>query len=116
MCNNFQTIDKFVEAFKKDGVHWLSSVTSIKSIDVTAKSYKNANTLKRTLIQYVDDLSKFYRKTYLGEQYALDKGGKKILEIAIPPVEMSKEQSKAFSEVVSYAKEKGIDVITRIVE
>lgn len=44
MCNNFQTIDKFVESFSEvvglDVVHWLSSVTSIKSIDISAKSYK----------------------------------------------------------------------------
>lgn len=29
---------------------------------------------------------------------------------------MSKEQAKVFSEVMSYAKEKGINVITRIIQ
>ena len=119
MCNNFQTIDKFVESFSEvvglDVVHWLSSVTSIKSIDISAKSYKNASNLKRVLKRYVDDVSSYYSKKYKGEIYSLDKGRKKILEVAIPPVEMSKAQANVFDEIVSYAKEKGVTVITRII-
>ena len=71
--------------------------------------------LKRVLKRYVDDVSSYYSKKYKGEIYSLDKGGKKILEVAIPPVEMSKAQANVFDEIVSYAKEKGVTVITRII-
>lgn len=32
------------------------------------------------------------------------------------PIEMSKEQAKVFDEIVNYAKEKGVNVVTRIAE
>ena len=49
-------------------------------------------------------------------EYKTTKDTKKILELAIPPVEMSPEQAKAFQEVKDYAEKCKIDFIVRIVE
>jgi len=116
MANNFPVIDKYVRSQARAGIMWLSSVTSIKSIDITAKSYKTASTLKSVLKGYVDDLAGFSKATYKGVTYRLESVGKKTLEIAIPPVEMTSGQAKVFNEIVGYAKEQGIEIITRIVE
>ncbi len=116
MANNFPTIDKFVRSQERAGITWLSSVTSIKSIDVTASSYKTGNTLKNLLKKYVDDLVKFAEANYKGRKFMLDPNASKILEIAVPPVEMSSSQSKAFQEIIDYATEKGIEVLIKIVE
>ena len=43
-------------------------------------------------------------------------GTSRTLELAIPPVEMTAEQAKVFQEIYDYAKEKGVNFITRIIE
>lgn len=116
MANNFPTIDKFVRSQERAGITWLSSVTSIESIDVTASSYKTGNTLKNLLKKHVDDLVKFAEANYKGRNFILDPNASKILEIAVPPIEMSSSQSKAFQEIIDYATEKGIEVLIKIVE
>ena len=116
MANNFPVIDKYVKSQCRAGIMWLSSVTSIKSIDITASSYKSGNTMKNLLKKYVDDLAAFKGKSYKDTYYQLESCGNKILEIAIPPVEMTSNQAKVFKEIKEYATEKGIELITRIVE
>ncbi len=116
MANNFPVIDKYVKSQYRAGIMWLSSVTSIKSIDITASSYKSGNTMKNLLKKYVDDLAAFKGKPYKDTYYQLESCGNKILEIAIPPVEMTSNQAKVFEEIKEYATEKGIELITRIVE
>ncbi len=77
MANNFPTIDKYVKAQARAGIMWLSSVTSIKSIDITSSSYKSGKTMKNVLKNYVDDLAKFKETIYKGVHYKLDSTGNK---------------------------------------
>ena len=116
MMNNFPTIDKFVSSGIKDGDTILSSVTSIKSIDITAHTYKKAGALRRTLESYVDALKRFGETTYKGVTYVLEENVKKILEVAIPPVSMSAEQAAVFEYIQTYAAQNDITLIVRIVE
>ena len=95
---------------------WLSSVTSIKSIDITSKTYQKTSKLKNLLKGYVDTLEKFDGTKYKQLQYKLEPFVMKTLEVAIPPVEMSAGQAKVFTEILDYAADKGIHLVTRIVE
>ena len=45
MCNNFRTIDKYVEASRVGHMVDLSDVTSIKSIDLSAPTYLDPSKL-----------------------------------------------------------------------
>lgn len=116
MANNFPKIDKYVISQVKGTTTWLKSATSIKSIDITSKSYKSGTTLYNKLKTYVDDLTKFSGTTYKKTTYKLEKNASKTLEIAIPPVEMNKSQSEAFKKIQKYASEKGIEIITKIIK
>ena len=51
-----------------------------------------------------------------GKTWIVKANSSRTLEIAIPPVEMTPEQAKAFQEIIDYAKTLGVDVVTRIVE
>jgi len=115
MANNFPTIDKFISSGVKNGDTILTSVTSIKSIDITADTYKKAGGLRHKLKSYVNSLIEFKEKTYKGVTYVLEKNAKKILEVAIPPVSMSAAQAAVFEEIQSYAAENGIEFIVRII-
>lgn len=86
------------------------------SVFITAPSYKNASKLKSKLKKYADDLANFTGvKSWNKKKWKIAEGTSRTLEIAIPPVEMSREQAEAFSEIIKYASEKGVEVITRIV-
>ena len=116
MCNNFPTIDKFVEAISTGSQKILSSITSIKSMDVTAKTYQNASKMYSTLKKYIDDLYKFTETTYKNIDYLVDDDAKRILELALPPVNLSSDQAKMLEKAIEYAKEKGIEILIQIIE
>ena len=117
MANSFPKIDKFKISQVRAGITWLSSVTSIKSMDITLKSYQNTSTLKSKLKKYVDDLAGFVEAKYDKKTYRFEESvGNKILELAIPPVEMSQGQADVFQEMIDYANEQGVEFVIRIVE
>ena len=71
---NFPTVDKF-----KDGV-----ATSIKSLDLKAKTYQNTIKLSHTLRKYVDKVARF-EKGAVGKQKILPHEVKgRALDLAIP--------------------------------
>ena len=94
----------------------MSSVTSIKSMDITLKTYKNSSKLRSKLKGYVDELAAFTNTTYKKKRYILDNSADKILEIAVPPVEMTNSQAKVFDEIIEYAKELNIKFDVKIVK
>ncbi len=115
-CNNFPVIDWAQKTIRANKTY-LESIKSIKSIDITASSYQKASTLKSKLKGYVDSLAEFTGvKKWNGTEFKVSSGTSRTLEIAIPPVEMTSSQAKVFKEIVEYANEKGVKVITRIVE
>ena len=110
MMNNFPTIDKMVEVFNDGTRSILSSVTSIKSIDITAETYKDASKLKSRITKYIDDLAGFAGTTYKQHDYILQDNLQRILEIAIPPVTPNSAQSEVIDEMISYAQSQGIQI------
>ena len=116
MVNNFPTIDKFKVAWDVAGTKWLSSVTSIKSIDTTLKTYQDSSKFYSKLKRYVDDLIGFDDVKYKGVWHRIDCNTDRVLELAIPPVELSSEQADVLQQIANYASEFGIEFITRIVE
>jgi hypothetical protein len=112
MCNNFPVIDKFTKNSK--GI--ADSITSIKSMDVTAQTYNKGNGMYNVLKGYVDDLAGFNGKEWGGIKVITDGNTKKSLELALPPVELSKSQAEQLAKITDYAKQKGIDIIVKIVK
>ncbi len=114
--NYMKTIDKYVEIAQRRGQYvWLSEVTSIKSIDLTAASYQNTSRLRSTLKGYIKSLIDFEGTPYKGYTYTLDACGKKTLQLAIPPVEMTAGQAKVLQEIADYAAENHIEFSVKIV-
>ena len=64
----------------------------------------------------MDDLAEFSSTSYKGKVYEMETTAKRILEVAVPPVEMTSSQAKIFQEVTEYAAENGIELIVKIVE
>ena len=102
----FPVIDRFVNGVAE----------SIKSIDLTATSYQDLNKLRWTLTDYVNKLANFKRANFAGEVIREGDIKQKILTVAIEPGKCNAAQSKVFSEVAKYAKEKGIKLVTKEVE
>ena len=94
----------------------LESIKSIKSMDITLKTYQNPSKLKSKLKGYINSLASFEKTKYGGTLYKVSEGTSRTLELAIPPVEMTKAQSDVFKEVFDYAVEMGVNFVTRIVE
>jgi hypothetical protein len=104
----FKTIDKF-----DNGI-----ATSIKSLDVDAKTYQNISKLKSRLTKYVDELDGFTGYSLEGINIGNVSNGAPItakrVELAIPKNGTS-AQMQAINDVVNYANQKGITLITIIV-
>jgi hypothetical protein len=92
---NFPTIDKFN---KKTG-----TVTSIKSLDLNAKTYQNPKTLNRIVEKYVDILSKFSGATVKGTSVGAEDIKSRVLEIAIPNTG-SAIQKSVMDDLIKYGK------------
>ncbi len=97
---NFPVIDKFVPKTGK--------VTSIKSLDLNAKTYQDPKKLKSVLERYVDKLEAF-KGHGLGEHLVKSSAIKqRALDLAIPHSGNS-AQKKVLQEMLTYAKNKGIE-------
>jgi hypothetical protein len=112
MGNNFPKIDKFVKG--ADNV--ATSITSIKSLDVTAKSYNKGRAFYNTLKGYVDDLVGFTDTQWNGITVFVDKNTKRILELALPPVELTPEQVRQLQDLYDYANDNGVQIIIHNIE
>ncbi|WP_237732411.1 DUF6443 domain-containing protein [Flavobacterium sp. UGB4466] len=104
---NFPTIDKVV-----DGV-----ATSIKSMDLTAKSYQKGNAVLNTLKGYVDDLAKFTSESWGGT--AVTKGEtytSKALELAVQTGKGSEGQWNQINQAIEYALKQDINVTIKFIK
>ena len=99
-CDNFPVIDKYDKITK--------TATSIKSIDLNAKSYASPSAIKRKLNEYTDALYNF--EGYANKNHDARIILEKKLEIAIPS-NSSEAALQAVDDAIKYAKDKGIEVI-----
>ena len=76
-------------------------------MDITLKTYQNPSKLKSKLKGYINSLASFEKTKYGGTLYKVSEGTSRTLELAIPPVEMTKAQSDVFKEVFDYFRSKG---------
>ncbi|MGL4426364.1 MAG: hypothetical protein ACRCUQ_01220, partial [Alphaproteobacteria bacterium] len=96
---NYPVIDKF-----DNGV-----VTSIKSIDLNAKTYQDSKKLQRTLEKYVDKVAGFEGSTFAAKPIKLEEIRLRALDLAIPH-SGTPAQQQIFKNLVDYAKNKGVTV------
>ncbi len=97
---NFPVIDKFVP---KTG-----TVTSIKSLDLNAKTYQDPKKLKSVLERYIDKLADFKEFKLDGARITTDKIKQRALDLAVPHSGTSAQQ-KVLQEMFVYAKNKSIE-------
>ncbi len=97
---NYPVIDKF-----KKGV-----ATSIKSLDLTEKSYQNMPTFKSTLKRYVNKLSNFEGANWGGVKIQKKQIKSKQLDIAFQKSKITNDQLKIVEDIKKYAKGKNIQV------
>lgn len=84
------------------------TATSIKSIDLNAKSYASPSAIKRKLKEYTDALYNFTGDK--NKNHDALKILQKKLEIAIPS-NSSEAALQAVDDAIKYANDKGIEVI-----
>jgi hypothetical protein len=94
----FPVIDKFING----------TATSIKSIDLTAKTYQDAGKLASKLNGYVDKVASF-KGAKLG-QTAVEESAVKAreLQVAIPQGSMSAAQQSVFNAAAGRAEKQGV--------
>ena len=102
---NFPVIDKFL-----NGV-----ATSIKSIDLNAKSYQNGKVLFSTLKRYIDKVAKFKGQRWNGVVISEEDITKRTLDIAIPRG-ASPSQVKVLQEATKYGKSNGVEVNIQVIK
>lgn len=99
----FQTIDKF-----EDGV-----ATSIKSMDLSAKSYQKGSSVFNTLKGYIRELQGFNgasMRTASGQVFSVGSNDikSKVLQLAIDPRKATINQLEQLGKAMEYAKSNGI--------
>jgi RHS repeat-associated protein len=102
--HNFPVIDAFY-----NGV-----ATSVKTLNVFAKSYNAGNKLYKTLAGYVEDLSAFNGRQWGDDIVRGSDIKSKVLEVGIPRG-ASSEQVKQINNAIKYAADKGIEMNVRVV-
>lgn len=104
---SFPTIDKVVDRV----------ATSIKIMDLTAKSYQQGNAVLNTLKGYVDDLAKFTSESWGGT--AVTKGEtytSKALELAVQTGKEPEGQWNQINQAIEYALKKDINVTIKFIK
>lgn len=109
MNNNFPVIDKFVR--RADGL--AASMTSIKSIDIFAKSYQKANAIYNTIMRYGNQLYEFKGQDWGGTRIWATEGTMKFLELAIPRGANAEQLLQIRQATIELAK-RGIQVVTHV--
>ena len=111
MGNNFPTIDKFVNGAKG----FAKSITSIKSMDLGAKTYQKGNAVYNTIIKYANDLSGFKSTTWSKITVNVNSSTQRILELALP-TNVSAAQLEQINKAIIEAGKKGIDVVIKYIK
>ena len=102
--SNFPTIDKFI-----NGV-----ATSIKSLDLGAKSYQNMSKLTSTLTKYVNSVASFNGRQWGNANVPASQITSRALELAVPSLGTAAQQA-ALQNVAAYAKSVGVDLIITVI-
>jgi hypothetical protein len=109
LARNFPVIDKFVRG----------TITSIKSIDLTAKSYQSVGALRSTITKYADEVARFTTKsgfTRDGNAIRITEGmvRSKELLVAIEPGAASIAQRQLLADLVRNGHN-GVKIVVRAV-
>lgn len=92
------------------------TITSIKSMDLTADTYQTGRGIYNTLVKNIDTLEAFDEQTWRGVVIQATDYDYKQLEVAIPKVAISKDQKDGLEEAIKYAKRRNINIKITIVE
>ena len=92
------------------------TITSIKSMDLTANTYQTGRGIYNALVKNIDTLDNFAGRRWHGTIVSKKIYDKKELEIAIPKVKISQDQKRGLDEAIQYAKTKNIRVKITIIE
>lgn len=103
---NFPVVDKLNDR----------TITSIKSMDLTANTYQTGRGIYNTLVKNIDTLEAFDEQTWRGVVIQAADYDYKQLEVAIPKVAISKDQKDGLEEAIKYAKRRNINIKITIVE
>ena len=115
-ANNFPKIDWAKKTVLADGTTGvLDSIVSIKSLDITRKTYQNPGRLTTKLKTYINSLRDFETASYNGIDWFVAEGSSRTLKLAIPAVEMTSAQAKAFQVAMEYAEQENVNLIIEIV-
>lgn len=102
--SNYPVIDAFYKGI----------ATSIKTLDLGAKTYLKDNAVLNKLTGYVDDLASFEGTNFAGVD-TRNAITKKVLEVGIPKGATS-AQVNQINKAIEYASEKGIQMNVRVVK
>ena len=103
---NFPVVDKLNDR----------TITSIKSMDLTANTYQTGRGIYNALVKNIDDLEAFEKRSWRHTTINIDDYDYKQLEVAIPIITISKDQKNGLEQAVKYAKSKNINVKITVVE
>ncbi len=98
--DNFPTIDRF------DG----GVATSIKTLDLGAKSYQRGSALRRTVTRYIDDVAGFRGARVGDTQIRASEVTGRGLDLVLPKGAGTEAQLKMLDELVEYGRKAGVQV------
>ena len=98
---NFPVIDMYDDATK--------TITSIKSLDLNAKSYKSGNAVYNRVKGYIDDLSNFKGKDYGGRSVPENGIESRVLKLAIPEGATQSQQDQ-LKRLIDYAQQNNVQL------
>ena len=106
-AKNFPTIDKI-----ENGV-----ATSIKSMDLNAKSYQKGNSVFNTLKGYVDKLDNFTSQSWAGVDVVQGESyTSKTLELAVQTGKGTESQWSQIGDAIQYAMDREINVTIKFID
>lgn len=103
---NFPVVDKLNDR----------TITSIKSMDLTANTYQTGRGIYNTLVKNIDTLDNFTERAWHGTVVSKEVYDYKELEVAIPKIKISQDQKRGLDEAIQYAKSKNIRIKITIIE
>ena len=98
---NFPVIDMYDDATK--------TITSIKSLDLNAKSYKSGNAVYNRVKGYIDDLSNFKGQDYGGRSVPENGIESRVLKLAIPEGATQSQQDQ-LKRLIDYAQQNNVQL------
>ena len=107
--NNVPVIDAY-----ENGV-----ATSVKSMDLAAKTYQSAGGITGMLTKAIDRLAGYTGNTYVtanGTTSFIGNVMDRVLNVGIPSMKLTGEQQQALQDMASYAAQQGVKLIYTVVK